>query len=161
MVEKHGKCETPEYISWGAMINRCKHESQRGFYSLNSNGIEVCDRWLDFRNFDADMGPKPDPEMVLTRIDPDGNFTPENCIWADYGVMQQNNKLRTNNTSGVKGVHLNSRGKYQACINTGGKRIHLGTYDTIEEAAAARKEAEDHYWHLSKTHKTGRTEHGT
>ena len=146
MAEKHGKCGTPEYVSWGAMINRCAHPSQRGHNSLHSNGIKVCDAWFDFEAFYADMGSKPDETMVLTRMDPDGDFCPENCIWAAYGVNQHNRKLRTNNTTGVKGVYLTPRGNYQAAIHIDAKRKHLGTFDTLGEAAGARKEAEDLYW---------------
>ena len=150
---KHGKCGTSEYLSWGGMINRCSHASQRGFNSLQSNGVKVCDAWLTFEGFYADMGSKPHNEMVLTRINPDGDFAPENCVWAEYGVNQHNDKLRTNNTSGVKGVYRTQRGKFQAAIYVEAKRIHLGTYTTIDEAAGVRKEAEDRYWGKPLTEK--------
>ena len=146
MPEKHGKCGTAEYISWGGMVNRCQHASQRGYDSLQSHGVKVCDDWLTFEGFYADMGSKPDGEMVLTRLDPHADFAPANCIWADPGVNQRHDRLRTNNTSGVKGVYRTSRGKWQAAIHIDSKRKHLGTFDTIDEAADARKEAEKEYW---------------
>lgn len=52
-------------------------------------------------------------------------------------------KLPINNTTGVKGVYL-YRGKYMAKIVFQKKQYLLGTYTTLEEAAAARKEAELH-----------------
>lgn len=44
--------------------------------------------------------------------------------------------LRANNTSGYKGV-ARYRKKWQAGINLNGKRIHIGNFDTPEEAARA------------------------
>lgn len=49
-----------------------------------------------------------------------------------------------NNTSGYKGVTWDgSRGKWRAQIVFKGKAYHLGRYNTIEQAAAARKQAEE------------------
>lgn len=48
---------------------------------------------------------------------------------------------RTNKT-GVKGVSLSRNGnRFTAAIQTEGKQYHLGTFDTIEEAAAAYERA--------------------
>ena len=54
--------------------------------------------------------------------------------------------IAKNNTSGFKGVSYNKNiGKYHAYINLNKKRVHLGTYDTAEEAANIRKEIEKRY----------------
>lgn len=53
------------------------------------------------------------------------------------------------NTTGVRGVYVrNRRGtrKYQAFINVNKKPKYLGTFDSIEEAAKARKQAEQDFW---------------
>lgn len=51
-------------------------------------------------------------------------------------------KISKNNTTGVKGVYF-IRNKYVAKIVFQHKAYYLGTYDNIEEAAAARKCAEE------------------
>lgn len=51
-------------------------------------------------------------------------------------------KLNKNNTSGVKGVYRN-KNKWVAYITFKKKRYHLGTFESIEEAACARKKAEE------------------
>lgn len=51
-------------------------------------------------------------------------------------------KVPTDNTTGYKGVYW-IRGKYVAKIVFQKKAYYLGTYDDIEEAAEARKEAEE------------------
>lgn len=54
-----------------------------------------------------------------------------------------NSTIRPDNKSGVKGVYWDSRRQlWQAEIKVAGKREHLGRFPTIEEAAAARREAE-------------------
>lgn len=52
-----------------------------------------------------------------------------------------NAKVRTDNTTGVKGV-FPYKGKFRAKINVEGKPKYLGTFLTVEEAAAARSSAE-------------------
>ena len=69
----HGKTKTPEYGIWAGMKSRCRSRER---------GIEVCDRWQDFENFLADMGPRPSPEHSIDRLDRDQGYEPGNCRWA-------------------------------------------------------------------------------
>ena len=54
-------------------------------------------------------------------------------------------KLNIRNKSGVTGVALRS-GRWIAQIGFRNKTIHLGQFDTLEEAAEARREAEELYF---------------
>ena len=57
-----------------------------------------------------------------------------------------NQGLKSNNTSGYKGVSWNKRrNKWEVYINVNKKRIKLGYYDDLEEAIKVRKEAEIKY----------------
>ena len=51
-------------------------------------------------------------------------------------------KIPSSNTTGVKGVYR-VKGKYMANIVFQKKQYFLGTYETLEEAAAARREADE------------------
>lgn len=64
-----------------------------------------------------------------------------------------NSKLRKDNMLGTKGVRAKPSGKYEARINDlNGKRIQLGTYATIKEAALAyRLAAQRLYGEFSRT----------
>ena len=55
--------------------------------------------------------------------------------------MLKSKKIPKDNTTGYKGVYF-VRGKYLAKIVFQKKQYFLGTYDDIEDAAAARREAE-------------------
>lgn len=48
-----------------------------------------------------------------------------------------NSRARTDSKSGLKGVRLRPWGKWEAHIFVGGKQVHLGCYQTAEEAARA------------------------
>ena len=59
----------------------------------------------------------------------------------------RNSKLSKNNTSGITGVWKdNKTNKWQAEIMLHKEKIYLGQYDTKEEAAKIRKEAEEKYF---------------
>jgi hypothetical protein len=61
-----------------------------------------------------------------------------------YGITM---KTPVTNTSGVKGVsYIERLHKYRAYIQIKGKQKYLGVYKTLEEAAAARKAAEEKYF---------------
>lgn len=61
---------------------------------------------------------------------------------------QQNQMNRTvvRARSGVRGVYENTNGRWQARIVVDGVQICLGTFDTIGDAAAVRKQAERSYY---------------
>ena len=59
---------------------------------------------------------------------------------------QRNTKLSSNSTTGINGVTKRKYGKpYEVQIHVDGKAIYLGTFATLEEAAAARAEADKRY----------------
>lgn len=58
----------------------------------------------------------------------------------------QNKKLQSNNRTGVAGVQKTVCGTYLARITVNRKGICLGTYSDINDAVAARKEAERVYF---------------
>lgn len=52
-----------------------------------------------------------------------------------------NRKIQSNNKTGVKGVFLNSDGRYQAEIGIGGKKKYLGAFQDLASASKAYDEA--------------------
>ena len=59
----------------------------------------------------------------------------------------QNASKRSDNTSGHPGVSwYKQKSKWQAKITHNQKKIHLGSFTTMEEALSARKAAEKLYW---------------
>ena len=91
---------TPEYNSWSDMRSRCRDSFNASYKHYGGRGIKVCDRWnandgSGYLNFLADMGRKPSPRHSLDRIDPDGDYCPENCRWATMKEQNMNKKNTT------------------------------------------------------------------
>jgi hypothetical protein len=98
----HGKRRTAEYRIWSLMKYRCLNPDAVGFCWWGGRGIGVCERWLKFENFYADMGDRPSLKHTLDRIDNDGDYEPGNCRWVLRSV-QANNK-RNNVVLTIDGV---------------------------------------------------------
>ena len=65
-----------------------------------------------------------------------------NLRLADYPGNLANQRVHRNSTTGVKGVfRIKLTGRFVAIVMENRRRHHIGTFDTIEEAATARREA--------------------
>ena len=103
---KHGMCGTRVYGIWGKLIQRCTNPNSTHYQYYGGRGIKVCDSWLTFENFYADMGDPPSEDSTIDRINNDGNYCKENCCWRTPKEQARN---RSSN------VELTYNGKTQ-CI---------------------------------------------
>ena len=136
----------PFYSLWQSMLKRCyshKYQLTKPTYI----GCTVCTEWLSFMNFRA---------WILTQawegnhLDKDikikGNkvYAPHLCMYvpAALNTIIKTSRLGTGKYPlGVRYFALNN--KYASTISIAGKSIHLGCFDTIEEAS-------DAYWEARK-----------
>jgi hypothetical protein len=64
------------------MIGRCQNPKSSSWKNYGGRGIKVCERWLKFENFLADMGTRPLGHSIDRYPDFNGNYEPGNCRWA-------------------------------------------------------------------------------
>lgn len=105
---KHGYAKTPTYKSWLSMRSRCLNEKAEQFPNYGGRGISVCKEWGEsFEAFIEDMGERPEG-TTLDRIDPNGNYEPNNCRWASPKEQAANKRCNVKTLIGGKLMTLSS-----------------------------------------------------
>lgn len=115
------------YYAWRDFMNRCHKPSHKDYPTYGAKGITVCPRWHEFENFLHDMG-YPKEGDSIDRINPYGNYEPDNCRWATPAQKAINQRLSSANTSGFRCVRGPVCGGYQVIIIRSGKNYCFGTY---------------------------------
>lgn len=137
------------YHTWSEMRRRCNANVTNHKY-YKDKGITYCKEWEDFDTFASwatENGYQ--PGLEIDRINSDDDYYPENCRWVTHADNSRNRKARSNNHTGYPGiekrVYPSGRIAYRVTIAHNG-RINIGTFDTLEEAYTARRNAEVQYW---------------
>ena len=152
MYVRHGLTGTPTYHSWYGAIRRCEDKRDKHYEDYGGRGIKVCPAIrTDLRVLVDAIGLKPPGHYSIDRIDNDGHYSCGSCTWCISNgfvlnlkwatpIEQANNRrIYKTNKSGGSGVNLLPSGRFWARKYIDGKRVTVGTFDTLEEARDAIK----------------------
>lgn len=85
---------------WAAMMERCYDPLCKEYANYGDSGITVCDEWrysfAAFLMWAMESGYDENAkrsDCTLDRIDPFGNYSPENCRWVSMTEQSHNQKI--------------------------------------------------------------------
>lgn len=82
-----------EYRAWKAIKQRCYNPNATNYRFYGEQGIQVHKDWMNsFPAFLKHIGKAPDSSYTIDRIDPFGNYEPNNVRWVTWEVQHQNTK---------------------------------------------------------------------
>lgn len=128
--------EKATYRSYASMKQRCLNPKAEGYEYYGGRGIIVCDTWkVSFKNFVADMGIRPSLKHSIDRIDNNGNYCKENCVWSTHEDQMQHNSKTVNVT--INGITKSLEWwckVHGVCSNTVRRRMKSGKFNSYEQA---------------------------
>ena len=149
LTNQFGKSTKP-YEVWSGMMDRC-YGLDRKKRNVSYVGCEVDSQWHNFQVFaewycnheSYGLGYHLDKDLMVT-----GNklYSADNCCMIPKEINSAISLKPNKNSLLPLAVH-DYKGKFRSKIGAGfaGKSIHLGTFDTPEEASAAYVQAKERY----------------
>lgn len=140
------------YDTWRGIRQRCLLPSTAAYKDYGARGISVFEEWAEAprgrhagRGFwafaswvEQNLGERPDGHS-LDRINNNGDYEPGNLRWAD-GLTQAGNKRPCSRHEDHENKYAywhGQRQRWYGRFRHQGKYIHVGMFDTPEEASAA------------------------
>ena len=102
----HGDRDSRLYLVWKTMKKRCENPKDKSYKYYGAKGVSVCDEWHDyliFKKWANENGYNENaPKGVCTidRINPYGNYEPNNCRWVSMAEQNKNKRIHADMRGG-------------------------------------------------------------
>lgn len=96
----HGGSSTRLFTTWTNMKTRCLNPRNKAYKWYGGRGICICESWVvSFENFRRWANASGyDDSLTIDRIDPNGDYCPENCRWMSIQDQQRNRRKNALNS---------------------------------------------------------------
>lgn len=135
----HRESQTRLYRIWCLMKARCYNHNFTEYNNYGGRGIKICSNWKSnyhiFRDWAVNNGYG--EHLSIDRIDVNGDYTPENCRWADDVTQANNRRFKTKLP--YRGIRKYARG-YYGLLTYKGKIYYTKAARTIEKAVENRNQ---------------------
>jgi hypothetical protein len=85
---------TPELRAWHKIRERCYNKNCKDYPNYGGRGIRVSPEWLlSFDSFLSDMGLRPVGNFTIERLDVNGDYTKDNCVWIPKAAQSRNRRM--------------------------------------------------------------------
>ena len=96
---KHGDRDARLYSVWKTMKKRCENPKSKSYQWYGAKGVSVCEEWHDysvFKEWALNNGYDESAikgQCTIDRINPYGNYEPDNCRWISITEQAKNKRL--------------------------------------------------------------------
>lgn len=98
---KHGYSRHPVYRVRNRILSRCYNAKKHEYPYYQGKGIKVCEEWIhnvkSFIDWAFNAGWR--PGLCIDRIDPEGNYEPNNCRFI---TITENSRRKNKNNKKIK-----------------------------------------------------------
>lgn len=92
MSKTHKMSRTRQYRIWKGIKRRCLNKNEPSYKNYGGRGIRLCDRWNSFESFWEDMRNGYADDLMIDRVNNDGDYCKENCRWVDSRTQNSNKR---------------------------------------------------------------------
>lgn len=94
MQRTHGESGSRLHRIWKNMRSRCNNPNNPGFANYGGRGIQICAEWNTFGAFrDWALAHGYRDDLSIERMDVNGDYSPDNCMWAGAAVQSANRRF--------------------------------------------------------------------